>query len=145
MITEKIVQGLKVSVCDKSVLTCGYCYVVYKDMIWDKTGSQGSGINYAMKIERKERGTVIVIWVKGEELKTVEYIVSPTGYIDTERLNIDITVTVEEYSQFINEVFKQPLRIGQYFCNKFSINNSVLFYTENKSEALDIISRYIKF
>jgi hypothetical protein len=53
-------------------------YVVYQDEIWRKTGSEGAGINYCMKIEGLNNK---VIWINGEEFKNVEYIVKPTGYI----------------------------------------------------------------
>jgi hypothetical protein len=82
MITEKIVEGLKVTVCNKSLKNDCPVYVIFQNKIWRKTGSEGSGIHYAMKLER---GSVIK-WIHNEEFKQVEYVLKPTGYINLERL-----------------------------------------------------------
>lgn len=147
MIFELIVQGLKVMVSVKNIQSeDGHKYIVFNKILWRKVGSEGAGIKYAMKLERKENGCTIEKWVKGEELKTLLYVISPTYYIDLNKLEpVNIKISQEQYKEFIYEVFKQELRIGQYFCNKFNIDNSELFYTEDKNKAMEIIVRYIKF
>jgi len=62
-----------------------------------------------------------------------------------EKLESVTIISQDQYCEFCKEVFNQPLRIGQYFCNKFNVHNPDLFYTEDKNKAMAIIAQYIKF
>jgi hypothetical protein len=53
------------------------------------------------------------------------------------------TITQQQYIEFINEVFTQELRAGQYFCNKFNISDADIYYCEDKKEVLKKIIDYI--
>jgi len=54
-------------------------YVVYNDKIWRIVSKEGMGVSHVIGLERelhKEH-----IYVKGEDLKNIKYILTRTGYI----------------------------------------------------------------
>jgi hypothetical protein len=144
-LTKKIVQGLEVEV---STFNCGnHRYVVFENLIWECTGSAGSGKNYTKKLSRKERGMEIERWVKGDLLKQLEYVTKPTGYINFDSLDpAYVPITEQNYFDFCNKYSaEKELRIGQAFCNKFNIYNPVLFYEIDKGKAISMIVKYISW
>lgn len=138
MTVTKVVQGKKLELYSRRINNTGY--VVYNDKIWEETGSQGAGINYVQKLERKENNCSIVKWLKGEEFKKVLFVVSPKGYIDT---NEDVKVVTKlQYVEFLKVCFSTTKKIGKLFCEIFNIDNEELA-KKDKSEALEIIARYL--
>ena len=59
-------------------------------------------------------------------------------------------ITMEEYSTFIMEFYEgqergSVVRLGQAFCNKFDVTDTVLFYSEDPWEISDILfDKYVE-
>jgi hypothetical protein len=54
-------------------------YVVYNNKIWRITSKEGAGLKHVIGLDRelhKEH-----VYVKGEDLKNIQYILTRTGYI----------------------------------------------------------------
>jgi hypothetical protein len=54
-------------------------------------------------------------------------------------------ITVQEYNNFLSNLYNKPFnqRLGQFFCNKFEIQDDKLFYEKNNKKAMEIIVTYI--
>lgn len=148
MVTEKIIQGLKVAVTEKPYTVVNITvvnFVVYKNMLWCSVGYQGAGINFVRKLERFENGCSIVKWIKGEDLKTIEYVIRPTGYIDLKELGKVQLISKLQFTQFVNKELSHVFddKLGKRFCDMFNIDNDELKNLD-KNEALEIITRYVK-
>ena len=58
-------------------------------------------------------------------------------------------VTVQQFCEFLRKYNKlrtiddTPFRLGQAFCNEFHITDSFLFYVEDNTEAMKLITIYL--